>query len=306
MNVNSVFISAEVTPGESDIKYVSINPDGIVIENYAVGYGEINTQTIMDLNEVSATVQSNSASWGGGGATLPITGTDGYFSASLDTTGLEINGGNDYEASYGYKISISSNGVDGIEIGHGYIDINDGSIETINAQSIRDLESVSGTVNANSASWGGGATLPYYLEPNDILLSGEIIPGESEYRRVNITSAGIGFFDTNVGDNEITTQKIMDWDEVSSTVNTNSSTWNDVSSKQDTLTFGYDVQDKISAINNSAIAGGSFDIVPISGTGAVDVYEQNNVLWISGKDFTSDISYISGTIGDVETLLASL
>ena len=80
-----------------------------------------------------------------------------------------------------------------------------------------------------------------------------------------------------------------------------------IDAKQDTLTFGYDGQDKISAINNSAIAGvGSFDVVPISGTGAVDVYEQNNTLWISGKDFTSDISYISGTIGDVETLLASL
>jgi hypothetical protein len=81
----------------------------------------------------------------------------------------------------------------------------------------------------------------------------------------------------------------------------------DVTSKQDNLTFGYDGQDKISAINNSAIAGvGSLDIVPISGTGGVNVYEQNSVLWISGKDFTSDISYISGTIGDVETLLASL
>ncbi len=80
-----------------------------------------------------------------------------------------------------------------------------------------------------------------------------------------------------------------------------------IDGKQDTLTFGYDGQDKISAINNSAIAGvGSLDIVPISGTGGVNVYEQNNVLWVSGKDFTSDISYISGTIGDVETLLASL
>lgn len=80
-----------------------------------------------------------------------------------------------------------------------------------------------------------------------------------------------------------------------------------IDAKQDTLTFGYDGQDKISAINNSAIAGvGSLDIVPISGTGAVDVYEQNNVLWVSGKDFTGDISYISGVVGDVETLLASL
>ena len=97
------------------------------------------------------------------------------------------------------------------------------------------------------------------------------------------------------------------WNDVSTTVQTNSASWNDVSSKQDNLTFGYDEQDKISAINNSAIAGvGSLDIFPISGTGGVNVYEQNDVLWISGKDFTSDISYISGTIGDVETLLASL
>lgn len=96
------------------------------------------------------------------------------------------------------------------------------------------------------------------------------------------------------------------WNDVSTTVQTNSATWNDVTSKQDNLTFGYDGQDKISSINNSGIAGGSFDVMPISGTGGVNVYEQNSVLWISGKDFTSDISYISGVVGDVETLLASL
>lgn len=115
-------------------------------------------------------------------------------------------------------------------------------------------------------------------------------------------------YQTNSG-NYLTAISIPDsatWNDVSTTVQTNSASWNDVSSKQDTLTFGYDAQDKISGINNSAIAGGSFDVMPISGTGSVNVYEQTNVLWVSGKDFTSDISYISGTIGDVETLLASL
>lgn len=108
-----------------------------------------------------------------------------------------------------------------------------------------------------------------------------------------------------------------------------------LTSKQDTLDFSYNDSDEISAINSSAIvgastevypisgstnvtvwednstlwisaAGESFDVMPISGTGAVNVYEQSNVLWVSGKDFTGDISYVSGVVGDVETLLASL
>lgn len=155
---------------------------------------------------------------------------------------------------------------------------------------------------------------PYYTTADANTLS-SMLSGAIDYVSANAgdefpasANEAITAYQTNSG-NYLTAISIPDsatWNDVSTTVQTNSASWNDVSSKQDTLTFGYDAQDKISGINNSAIAGGSFDVMPISGTGSVNVYEQTNVLWVSGKDFTSDISYISGTIGDVETLLASL
>lgn len=46
-------------------------------------------------------------------------------------------------------------------------------------------------------------------------------------------------------------------DTVCSAVQTNSSVWSDVTGKQDTLAFDYDDTNKISAINGSALAGGS-------------------------------------------------
>ena len=81
-------------------------------------------------------------------------------------------------------------------------------------------------------------------------------------------------------------------DEACALVTANSGTWDSVTGKQETLTFSYTNGDEISAINNSALAADPipFEMYTISGTGAVDVYEQNNTLWISGKDFTNDIT----------------
>ena len=193
-----------------------------------------------------------------------------------------------------------------------------------------DLEQVSADITATIPSTAGLAS-ESYVQTNSAVLTAMIAEkqdtltfGYDEQDRISaINNSAIAAGDEfpasaneaitayqNASGTYLTAISIPEsatWNDVSTTVQTNSASWNDVSSKQDNLTFGYDEQDKISAINNSAIAGvGSLDIFPISGTGGVNVYEQNDVLWISGKDFTSDISYISGTIGDVETLLASL
>lgn len=70
--------------------------------------------------------------------------------------------------------------------------------------------------------------------------------------------------------------------------------WNGVSAKQDTLTFGYDAQNKISSINESAIAGGGgtpdFDIYGISASANIELVEADSALWISGRDWTPELS----------------
>lgn len=92
-----------------------------------------------------------------------------------------------------------------------------------------------------------------------------------------------------------------------SSVSLNSATWNTVTDKQDTLTFGYDEQNNISAINNSAIGGGGIpsdlDLNNISANNVVfktiNETHQDNVStaftanladygWAIGTYFTTD------------------
>ena len=54
-------------------------------------------------------------------------------------------------------------------------------------------------------------------------------------------------------------------EEACEAVTANSATWNNVTGKQDTLTFGYDSSNAISSINNSALAGGGLTGDYVSG-----------------------------------------
>jgi predicted heme/steroid binding protein len=244
---------------------------------------------------------------------------DSACSSKLDTTSFSNVSGNFLTTSFGISESAHwEEATNAYEQASGtyltsHQDLSDyQTIEGMTAyQPVGDYYSAS-----NPSGFITGVDLtPYYTTADANTLS-SMLSAAIDYVSANAgdefpasANEAITAYQTNSGTylTAISIPESASWNEVSTTVQTNSASWNDVTSKQDNLTFGYDGQDKISAINNSAIAGvGSLDIFPISGTGSVNVYEQNSVLWISGKDFTSDISYISGTIGDVETLLASL
>lgn len=104
-----------------------------------------------------------------------------------------------------------------------------------------------------------------------------------------------------------------------------------LSGKEDTLTFTY-TGNAINTINGSAIAGESipFEVYSISASANIELVEEDNTLWISGRDWstelsdkqdvtamtayqpagdystTAELAYVSGVVGDVESLLASL
>jgi hypothetical protein len=71
-------------------------------------------------------------------------------------------------------------------------------------------------------------------------------------------------------------------EETLETVNTNSSVWNSVTGKEDTISYGYSAG-AISSINGSAILGETipYEVYGISAGDNVTIWEENNTLWIS-------------------------
>ena len=118
------------------------------------------------------------------------------------------------------------------------------------------LQGLYDTVSTNSGSWTGGGSYPSNITADSIHLSAEVIPGDSDLATVEISPYGIGISHPINGYGTVDATTIQNWDSTYETVNTNSATWNDVTSKQDKLTFSYTTANEISAINSSAIAGG--------------------------------------------------
>ena len=54
--------------------------------------------------------------------------------------------------------------------------------------------------------------------------------------------------------------------------------------------FGYDSNNKISGYNGSAIASIPFDVYGISASANIELVEEDNTLWISGKDWSTELS----------------
>lgn len=72
ITADSVLLSAEVTPGDSDLTRVDISPYGIGFSHPEQGYGTVDATTIQNWDSTYETVSENSASWtGGGGGSVP-------------------------------------------------------------------------------------------------------------------------------------------------------------------------------------------------------------------------------------------
>ncbi len=91
--------------------------------------------------------------------------------------------------------------------------------------------------------------------------------------------------------------------EVNTLVHTNSGVWNDVTGKEDIITFGYSAG-AVSSINGSAILGETipYEVYGISAGDNITIWEDNNTLWISagveGSTYTGDVQ---GALNEVYT-----
>lgn len=71
ITADSILLSAEVTPGDSDLARVDISPYDIVFSHPEQGYGTVDATTVQNWDSTYETVSTNSASWTGGGGSVP-------------------------------------------------------------------------------------------------------------------------------------------------------------------------------------------------------------------------------------------
>lgn len=108
---------------------------------------------------------------------------------------------------------------------------------------IVDVVDAAKTVKDNSASWGGGST--YTGNVQEAL--DEVYTNSSDWNESydTLTANSASWSTTYTGNVQEALDKVY----------TDSSTWDNVTAKQDKLTFNYDGSDNITGINSSAIGG---------------------------------------------------
>lgn len=92
ITADTILLSAEVTPGDSDLARVDISPDGISISHPEQGYGNIDATTIQNWDSTYETVNTNSASWtgGGGGSVTSPLGTISVDGSNIEATNSAV------------------------------------------------------------------------------------------------------------------------------------------------------------------------------------------------------------------------
>lgn len=338
-----------------------------------------------EWNSVYDTVESNSGSWTGGGGgsidTIPVvaisplvTGFSGESAyLGIESTALNLSSyvpvsAIGVDSNYGWVNKISGRNISAYNAAtaqyaytanRSYLDRNGNEI-TSYYQPKLTITGDAGTITSINGS-AVGASIPEGWE----LVAGQGIEivddAENNQTTISVTAAG--------GNPEVESYvqtNSASIDDAVSSYQTNSAVFN---AKQDALTFGYDEQDRISAINNSALAGGGssltgdaqgaldevysssgiwndvtgkenaitygwsanaissingsaiigepipYEVYGISAGDNIGIWEQNNALWISGKDWSTDFyaktdtsskTELNNAIGNIETLLASL
>lgn len=229
--------------------------------------------TEFSLAGVANTVTTHSAQWSQGGQTIPYTATSN--SAFRTNSAIDINGvvspqGATYTDYITASISPSGDIVKKTEQGINYTAYytasNDGEAITLSSQFsdntperrvithdhdrvysgstlVVDVVEAAKTVKDNSASWGGGST--YTGDAQGALDEVYSNSGEWNESYDTLTANSASWSTTYTGNVQEALDKVY----------TDSSTWDNVTAKQDKLTFNYDSSDNITGINSSAIGG---------------------------------------------------
>lgn len=331
----------------------------------------ITDSAISSWNDTKTTVETNSASWGAGSVSLPITGSSNNTTATYDSNSAMF----DYSETQGepthIKISINPDPNEGYitiynssdeDETNNTLTLNDASIVfkdtdgsecIIYKDSITSWDSTYNTVESNSANWlsaipssylqntdlgldgnnkvtaisgleiaggGGGSidTLPFFVQ--EPLTTG--ISGSSAYIALTggmdntayVPYSAIGYYNSfinTINDSGIYAQ-YSDNAIYSETARFDFNGNEITSYYQPTLTFGVS-DNTITSINNTAVGGGGGTptaTLELSAGNYITITDDTansaSILSVSGLATTTEMNYVSGVIGDVETLLASL
>lgn len=251
-----------------------------------------------DWNSTYTTVHSNSASW----VTEAFTGvdTDSTLTGNGKDTPLGVADTQTLSSNESISITTAATGV--------ILGVNsswfDNAVNSAVTGTQGDAE-VNAAVHNNSATWN---TVTNKLDTTAFsTVSGDFYPYSnpsgfitgvdlSNYYTKNETSGASeladAFSNLPTGD-----------EEVNLLVHSNSGVWNDVTGKEDTITFGYSAG-AVSSINGSAILGETipYEVYGISAGDNITIWEDNNALWISagveGSTYTGDVQ---GALNEVYT-----
>ena len=215
--------------------------------------------------EVNLLVRSNSGEWNNVSAKLDTTAytpfdpsyMSGAIDEKLDTTAFSTVSG-DFLTSipdeYATKDFVSNSIT-------GKLDISSFSSVSSDFLTNEDLNGYATESFVENVSGEITALIPtdYATTATTNTLSEQIeeLSGTLSAKQTLSAGEGISFYDDTI--NNITRIDVTAQGgdpEVQGLVRSNSSTWDSVTAKQDTLTFGYDEQDRINSINSSALAGG--------------------------------------------------
>lgn len=92
ITADSILLSAEVTPGDSDLAKIDILPTGISFVHPVHGYSDVNVTAIQNWDSTYETVSTNSASWtgGGGGSVTSPSGTIIVNGSNIEATNSAV------------------------------------------------------------------------------------------------------------------------------------------------------------------------------------------------------------------------
>lgn len=91
ITADSILLSAELNPGDSDLAKVDILPTGISFVHPVHGYSDVNVTAIQNWDSTYETVSENSASWiGGGGSVTSPSGTIIVNGSNIEATNSAV------------------------------------------------------------------------------------------------------------------------------------------------------------------------------------------------------------------------
>lgn len=184
ITADSILLSAEVTPGDSDLARVDISPYDIVFSHPEQGYGTVDATTVQNWDSTYETVSTNSASWtGGGGGSVPDEVMSAASAVSANSANWnEISAYQQNSGSYlteiGGDISVDSvtltggskqfetlesitgdSELKGVTISPDGITLRNDieGNQDVNVTEVAKWNETTDTLSSNSAAWGGSA-----------------------------------------------------------------------------------------------------------------------------------------------------